>query len=140
MGLTPLGSRALNLGGNLGCVVKIDRVEQGGVFLAHVHGGVHFIDGRQAALDLMMGSGFDDISGFAVEKTCFHPDVFDLKTKIAGDIFQMVVNYQLRLAIIGDFSNHDSKSLQDFIRESNRRKQIIFVPDLGAAFEAFRPA
>ncbi|PKO98164.1 MAG: hypothetical protein CVU13_11500 [Bacteroidetes bacterium HGW-Bacteroidetes-8] len=34
--------------------------------------------------------------------------------------------YQVRVAIVGDFSNYTSKSLSDFINESNKRKQIIF--------------
>jgi hypothetical protein len=44
----------------------------------------------------------------------FHPDFF-------------------RLAIIGDFSKYKSKSLQDFIRESNKGNRIFFVKTLEKA-------
>jgi len=38
-----------------------------------------------------------------------------------------------RVAIIGDFSKYTSKSLKDFIRESNRGNMIFFVEDLQSA-------
>lgn len=54
-------------------------------------------------------------------------DFFDLTTGIAGEILQKFSNYRVRLAIIGDFSTYTSKSLQDFIRESNRGKSVNFL-------------
>ena len=52
---------------------------------------------------------------------------FDLKTRIAGDILQKFSTYDGFLAIVGDFSKFSSKSLQDFIYESNKFKRINFV-------------
>ncbi|WP_449401649.1 DUF4180 domain-containing protein [Chryseobacterium wanjuense] len=43
------------------------------------------------------------------------PEFFDLKTKIAGDILQKFSNYRVKLAIVGDFSKYESKSIKDFI-------------------------
>jgi ABC-type branched-subunit amino acid transport system substrate-binding protein len=63
-------------------------------------------------------------------------DFFDLKTKIAGDILQKFVNYQVQLAIIGDFSKFTSKSLKDFIYESNKQGRIFFVNSLEDAEES----
>ena len=40
---------------------------------------------------------------------------------------QKVVNYRLRLAIVGDFSMYESKSLRAFVSESNRSNSIAFV-------------
>jgi hypothetical protein len=44
---------------------------------------------------------------------------FDLSSRIAGEILQKVSNYGMRLAIVGDFTIYLSKSLRDFIYESN---------------------
>ncbi|MFZ2340826.1 MAG: DUF4180 domain-containing protein [Bacteroidales bacterium] len=60
-------------------------------------------------------------------------DFFDLKTKIAGDILQKFSNYRMKLAIIGDFSAIKSKSLRDFIRESNNAGTINFVGSMEEA-------
>lgn len=46
---------------------------------------------------------------------------------MAGEILQKFSTYQVRLAIIGDFSKYTSKSLTDFIYESNKGKHINFV-------------
>lgn len=55
---------------------------------------------------------------------------FDLKTKIAGEILQKFAQYQMPLIIVGDFSKYKSKSLNDFIFESNKSQQINFIKDL----------
>jgi hypothetical protein len=62
-----------------------------------------------------------------------HPDFFDLKTKLAGEILQKCSNYQFRLAIVGDFSKYKSKSLRDFIYEINKGKLVAFTHNLESA-------
>ena len=63
------------------------------------------------------------------------PDFFDLKTKIAGEILQKYSNYRMQLAIVGDFTKYSSKSLSDFIYESNKAGRTIFVTSLEEAIE-----
>jgi hypothetical protein len=46
---------------------------------------------------------------------------------MAGEILQKFSNYRVKLAIVGDFSKYSSKSLADFIYESNKGKHINFV-------------
>jgi hypothetical protein len=57
---------------------------------------------------------------------------FTLSTRVAGEIIQKFVNYRLRLAIVGDITQHltDSSALRDFVYESNRGRQIWFVTDI----------
>lgn len=57
----------------------------------------------------------------------------DLKSGFAGEILQKFSNYRMKLAIIGDFSEIKSKSLRDFIRESNNRRTISFVSSIEEA-------
>ncbi|MEV6929039.1 DUF4180 domain-containing protein [Dactylosporangium sp. NPDC051485] len=58
-------------------------------------------------------------------------DFYVLRTGVAGDILQKLVNYHLRLAVIGDISAHvaASTALRDLIRESNRGRNAWFLPD-----------
>lgn len=57
---------------------------------------------------------------------------FQLKTGVAGDIVQKFVNYRIRLAIIGDISRHiaASDAFRDFVTESNRGRQLWFLPTM----------
>jgi hypothetical protein len=50
---------------------------------------------------------------------------------VAGAIVQKFVNYRLQLAIVGDITLHlnGSSALHDFVRESNRGRQLWFVTD-----------
>ncbi len=59
---------------------------------------------------------------------------FQLKTGVAGDIVQKFVNYRMRLAIIGDISRHveASGAFRDFVNESNRGRQLWFLPSMEA--------
>ncbi|MFD0751621.1 DUF4180 domain-containing protein [Mucilaginibacter calamicampi] len=68
--------------------------------------------------------GYDKV---IIRKANITPDFFDLKTKLAGEILQKFSNYRVRVVILGDFSKVESKSLQDFIRESNRGKLVNFL-------------
>ena len=78
----------------------------------------------------------NDVLGVIIAKYHFDNSFFDLKTGIAGDILQKFTNYNIKLAITGDFSNIESNSLKDFIRESNKRKFINFVTSTEKAIEA----
>jgi Domain of unknown function (DUF4180) len=66
------------------------------------------------------------------------PGFFELSTGIAGDIVQKLVNYRRRMAVIGDFANIESKSLRDFIYESNKRGNIFFVASRDEAIRKLR--
>ncbi|KGN84073.1 DUF4180 domain-containing protein [Porphyromonas sp. COT-290 OH860] len=81
-------------------------------------------------LDLLGNLYYQGFNKLIIHKENITPDFFDLKTKIAGDILQKFVQYQMPLIIVGDFSEYNSKSLNDFIFESNKGKQINFIKDL----------
>lgn len=95
------------------------------------------IRSAQDGLDLMGNiyyQGFDKVVLYEENIT---PDFFDLKTKIAGEILQKFSNYRIGLAIVGDFSKYESKSMKDFIFESNKTKHVNFVEMLEDALNIF---
>ncbi len=101
--------------------------------IAEVVSGECLIRSAQEALDIMM-----EISYMGSEKIILHehnlaPEFFDLKTGLAGDVLQKFSNYRMTLAIVGDFNAYTSKSLRDFIFESNRAGRVRFVANLGEA-------
>ena len=57
---------------------------------------------------------------------------------IAGDVLQKYINYQFKIAIVGDFSVYKSKSLKDFIYECNKGKEIFFLPNENQAVEKLK--
>ena len=87
------------------------------------------INELQDALDLIANADYQGARDVIVEEEHFCPEFFDLKTGIAGDILQKFSTYRMRMAIVGDFSKYSSKSLRDFIYESNRMGRILFVND-----------
>ena len=91
------------------------------------------INEYQDALDIMANCGYMDARKIIMYKSNITPDFFDLKTRLAGEILQKFSNYRVRLAIIGDFSEFKSKSLTDFIYESNKHGHVVFVETLDEA-------
>lgn len=85
------------------------------------------------AVDLLGNASFQGATEVVVTAGQLHPDFFELRTGLAGEILQKFSNYRMKLAIIGEFSNISSKSLRDFIRESNRTGHIFFVASLEEA-------
>jgi hypothetical protein len=91
----------------------------------------------QDALDLMVESDEQGARKIIVKEKNISPEFFDLKTGLAGEIVQKFSTYDMCLAIVGDFSKFTSKSLRDFIYESNRTGRIIFVATVVEALEKF---
>ena len=76
--------------------------------------------------------GFDKI---VIHEKNITPEFFDLKTGIAGEILQKFSTYRVRLAIVGDFAKYTSKSLRDFMYESNKGRHICFVANTADAIQ-----
>ena len=93
------------------------------------------IQTAQKALEIMMNAAYQGAEVLVVTEEQLHPSFFDLKTGLAGDILQKFSNYQTRLVIIGQFTSFQSKSLDDFIRESNKTGRILFVNTLSQALD-----
>lgn len=91
------------------------------------------ISSVQDAVDLLGNMYYSNCNAIVLKEINLHPDFFRLHTGLAGDILQKVSNYQFKLAIIGDFSKYTSKSMQDFIRESNKGNRVFFVENVEEA-------
>ena len=91
------------------------------------------INNVEDILDLMVNAGYMGARKSIIRKEQLPSGFFDLKTGVAGEILQKFSNYRMHLAIAGDFSQFTSKSLKDFIFESNRTGQILFVASVEEA-------
>ena len=98
--------------------MEIQIIQTEGKKIAEIISDKIIISETQDALDLMADAGWRGAEGLMLNAENFTPSFFDLKTGIAGDILQKFSTYNMRLAIIGDFSAVKSKSLNDFIFEN----------------------
>lgn len=80
------------------------------------------------ANDLLGNAYYQGFDGMIISADKISPRFFDLKTRLAGEILQKFSTFQMRLAIVGDFSVFPSESLKSFIYESNRGSLIHFSP------------
>ncbi len=91
------------------------------------HDGI-LIDSVESALDLVLSVAYEkEVNQIILPKRCVAEDFFRLSNRLAGEILQKFIVYQVRLAIVGDFSIYTSKPLLDFMRESNRGSHFYFV-------------
>ncbi len=109
--------------------MKIEQLQQAnGPNIAVVTGEEKVITGTQSALDLAMTVRYDTgADRIAIDKKLICEDFFILSTGVAGEILQKYINYKIKMAIYGDFSQYTSKPLHDFIYESNQGKDFFFV-------------
>lgn len=115
--------------------VNINIFKERQVLIAEIISEMVIITEVQDALDLMAECDYRGSRMIMLRKENITPDFFDLKTGIAGEILQKFSNYDVRLAIIGDFNEYKSKALRDFIYESNKAGRVCFVADKKEAID-----
>lgn len=104
--------------------------------IVHITSEEVMIWDTESALDFIMTVQYEtNCNCFIIGKEAFCEDFFSLKTGIAGEILQKFINYHIRIAIVGDYSQYNSKALHDFIYECNKGKDIFFVTDVELGIE-----
>lgn len=102
--------------------------------IAIVHSNEMIMTDVQTALDFIMSVKYETgCRKIVLNKEAITEDFFILSKGVAGEILQKFINYQIKFAICGDFSKYTSKPLKDFIYESNKGRDIFFVPDTDTA-------
>ena len=116
--------------------MKINKVIENDIEIAVVSSSELVITDVQSALDFIATVNYEaGCDRIILNKAAICEDFFDLKTKLAGEILQKFINYHVKIAIVGDFDQYTSKSLKDFIYESNKGKCIFFLPSEKQALE-----
>jgi hypothetical protein len=83
-------------------------------------------------LELIFEAGRSGAFWVAIPVSRLGEEFFQLRTGLAGAILQKFVNYRTGLAVVGDIARYTaaSESFSGLVRESNRGRQVRFVPDL----------
>jgi hypothetical protein len=113
--------------------MKIIFVDFNGVCIAEILSNSIEIRNTQDALDIMASCYSQGAQRIIIDEKNIISHFFDLKTGIAGEIFEKISDYNVVLAIVGDFSKFPSSSLRDFIYESNKSGRINFVNSIAEA-------
>lgn len=104
-------------------IVKVNNKE-----IALIESDEILIKDEQSALDLFATVEYETRSDrMIIEKSIVAEEFFDLSSKLAGKVLQKFINYRKKLAILGDFSVYESRSLRDFIYECNSGNDIFFL-------------
>ncbi|MDO5970266.1 DUF4180 domain-containing protein [Flavivirga aquimarina] len=115
--------------------MNIEIIENEGVQIAKLSSDQVEIRNAQDAIEILMNCLYKGAENIIVAKENLTPDFFELKTKVAGEILQKFSTYDSKIAIVGDFNNIKSKSLKDFIFESNKLGQVNFVGSVEEGIE-----
>ena len=115
--------------------MKIEIHNINGIKIAEILSEEILIKTTQDGLDILGDLYYQGFEKIIIHEKNITPDFFDLKTKLAGDILQKFTQYRMPLIIVGDFSKFESKSLKDFIFESNKGKQVNFVASQSEAIK-----
>ena len=90
------------------------------------------IGSSQDALDIIGQIWHSRADLVAIPAARLDGGFFMLRTGLAGEFIQKLVNYRLSVAIIGDITEHlrASSALRAFVHESNNGRQLWFLDDL----------
>lgn len=115
--------------------MNINIHEVNNIKIAEVSSDQNIINNPEDGLDLLGNLYYQGFDKVVIHQKNIIPDFFELKNRMAGEILQKFSTYRVRLAIVGDFSMYNSKSLKDFINESNKGKHVNFVSSISEAIE-----
>ncbi|WMX12085.1 MULTISPECIES: DUF4180 domain-containing protein [unclassified Aureispira] len=107
--------------------MKIKTHEINHLKIAEISSEQNLINHVEDGLNLLGNIYYQGFDKVIIHQKNITPDFFELKNRMAGEILQKFSTYRIQLAIVGDFSIFNSKSLKDFIYESNQGKQVNFV-------------
>ena len=115
--------------------MRID--DSSGIRVLHLDEEGEPISTPDDASDLVGSAWSHQASVIALPVGRLDPEFFRLRSGMADEMTQKLVNYRLRLAVVGDIAEVVAKSdaLRDFVWESNRGDHIWFVPDESALDE-----
>lgn len=119
--------------------MRID--EHGDLRIQYLDPDGPLISSSEDTSDLIGNAWADDAGLIAIPVSRLDPAFFDLSSLLAGDLTQKLVNYHLRLAIIGDVRDYEARSdaFRDWVWESNRGTHVWFVPDEAALVARLAP-
>lgn len=115
--------------------MQIQTIQHNNTKIAEFISNEMLIAAAEDGADLVGNLYFEGFDKAILHKKNISPAFFDLKTGIAGEVLQKFSTYRIRLAIVGDFSSYESKSVKDFIFESNKMGHINFVSSKEEALE-----
>lgn len=99
----------------------------GSMNVAEVQSPEIIISTAEEGIDWVGNLYFEGFGGVIFHQHHLSPSFFELRNGMAGEILQKFSTYDIRLVIVGKWKDFTSKALQDFIRESNRGKQVNFL-------------
>lgn len=115
--------------------MQIKTHEINNIKIAEIISDEILIQTAEDGLDLLGNIYYDGFEKLILHQKNISPEFFDLKNGLAGEILQKFSNYRIPLVIVGDFSEFNSKSLNDFIYESNQGKQVNFLNSVSEALD-----
>ncbi len=116
--------------------MEISVVEKNNIKIVVINSNQLVIKDVNSTLDLIATIIYDyDSNRIIINKEAVIEDFFILSSKLAGELLQKFVNYQIKLAIIGSFDHYTSKPLKDFIYECNKGNHIYFLNNIEDAIK-----
>jgi hypothetical protein len=106
--------------------------------IVELHSNKVLVNHASDALDILGNVYYQGFDKVIIHEKNITKDFFDLKNCMAGEILQKFSNYRVKLAIVGDFSQYTSKSIRDFIYESNKTGHILFVTTVEEAIDKLK--
>ena len=97
--------------------------------IALVHTDEVVLRDAASALEFMMSAQYETgCRKLILPKACVAEAFFSLRTGLAGEILQKFVNYQMRLAIVGEYDHYTSKPLPRLYPGEQPGQRSVFCP------------
>lgn len=112
--------------------MRID--DRGDLRVQHLDPDGPILSSSEDTSDLIGNAWVENVGLIAIPVARLDPAFFELRSGRAGELAQKLVNYHVRLAVVGDISAFEAASdaFRDWVWESNRGSHVWFVADEAA--------
>ncbi len=118
--------------------MKIIVHKTGNLSIAEVFSDYVLINNVNTGKALIADFNYQFYDGIILHSENIIEQFFDLKSRMAGEILQQATNFRIRVGIVGEFDKYGSKSLNDFIRESNKQGKYVFESTVEKILDRFK--
>lgn len=106
--------------------------------IARVHSDDKIIKTVEEGSELLANLYYQEYEHIILERKHFSDVFFDLSNGYLGELLQKFSNFRTGITIVGDFKEHKSKSLHQFIEESKRNNKVGFADSISDALSSLK--
>ncbi len=108
--------------------MKLETITQNQTVVAHLSSRHPCAADVQSALELILSAKYEaNTNRIAIDKRLIAEEFFQPGSGLAGELLEQCSNYNVKIAIYGDYAGCACQTLTEFLQAHNQGRAVFFV-------------